>query len=245
MIDVAKLKKNSVGSGTITFATKKSVSTEACINPYKPFKGTDGKNYIIGYEQRLNTVTNCYAFVMGWRVPAKNKYDDYVPGFLCGMQYSVSNCAKIVKADLEAVGRQVYEILYDIPEELQEGEGYWIKFLACPEKGDLDAHFMRKDKKSGRWIHKMGWEMPPKVCVRNLEFKSRKELLLESPEIKGIPRDMIEATLQMMFPKEMYTGQEIVRSELEYRDFADYVALPESGIPTTYKAMWAMRISEP
>lgn len=245
MIESAKLKKHSVGSEMITFVTPNAVPLEKCINPYAPFKGIDGKNYVIGYEESLNTVTNCYAFAMGWRVAASNNYDDYVPGFLTGRTYSATNCDHIVKCDLEAVGRKVYEILYDIPKELPDGDGYWIKFLNCPQKGDLESHFMRKDKKSGRWVHKMGWKMPPKVCVRNLEFKSKKDLIMEMPEMRGIPRDIIESTLKMMFPMEMYTGQELVRSELETDDSADYVSLPERGAPITYKAMWVMRISEP
>lgn len=245
MLEVVKLKKNSVGSGSVTFATNKSVPTEDCVNPYAPFFGVDGKKYIIGYDQRLNTTTNCYAFAMGWRVPAKNKYDDYVPGFLAGMKFSIENSAKIVKADLEAVGRTVYEILYEIPEELPDGDGYWIKFMYCPEKTELDAHFMRKDKKSGRWIHKMGWEMPPKVCVRNLEFKDKKEALLESPELKGTPKDIAESVLKTMFPKHMYTGIVLARSEIETVDSADYLAFSDAEVLMNYKTMWAMRISEP
>lgn len=245
MLEASKLRKNSVTSRGITFATNRAVVEGDCINPYEPFKGADGKSYIIGYEKRFNKVTNCYAFAMGWQVAANNKYDDYVPGFLCGQPYSVANCAKLVKADLEAVGRKVYEILYDIPEELPDRDGYWIKFLYCPKKGDLDAHFMRKDKKSGRWIHKMGWVMPPKVCEKKLELKNKKEMLMEMPELKGYTREMIDFVLPMMFPQEMYAGMDVVRSTHETDDSADYVAIPEDGIPITYKAMWVMRISEP
>ena len=50
-----------------------------------------------------------------------------VPGFLAGVPYSVYVAEEIVRADLEAVGRKVYEVLYDIPKELPDGEGYWIK----------------------------------------------------------------------------------------------------------------------
>lgn len=169
-MDIRRIEKSSVASNQITFMSKNAVSKDDCINPYEPFKGVDGNTYLIGYDSKLNNCTNCYAFAMGWREPAHNKYDDYLPGFLAGKPYSLENSARLVKEDLEKVGRKVYEILYDLPEELPEGEGYWIKFLYSPKKGALSAHFMRKDKKSGRWIHKMGWEMPPKVCVRNLEY---------------------------------------------------------------------------
>ena len=83
----------------------------------------------------------------------------------------MENSANLVKGDLEQVGRKVYEIIYNVPEKLPEGEGYWIKFLYRPGKNELSSHFMRKDKKSGRWIHKMGWNAPPKVCIRNIDFE--------------------------------------------------------------------------
>ena len=245
MLDKVRLKKNSVKSDSVTFATRKTAPVEACINPYLPFAGTDGKNYLIGYEARLNTTTNCYAYAAGWRYPASDKYNDYVPGFLTGKPYSFENIAELVKGDFEAVGREVYEIVYDIPEILPEGEGYWIKFVHCPDNGDEGIHFMRKDKKSGRWIHKMGWEMPPKVCVRNLEFRDKKEALFDMPQMQGVPRELAESMLQMMFPREMYTGVVLAKSELETCDSAGYIAFNEDDEILNYDAVWAMRISEP
>ena len=245
MLDNAKLKKNSVKSNSVTFETKKVAPVEACINPYLPFKGTNGKSYLIGYEARLIQTTNCYAYALGWRYPAKDKYQDYIPGFLTGKPYSLRSIPNLVKADLEAVGRKVYEVVYDIPDNLPEGEGYWIKCMHCEEKGDEGIHFMRKDTKSGRWVHKMGWEMPPKVCVRNLEFRDKKEALFDMPQLKEIPRDTAESILQMMFPREMYTGVVLVRSELESSDAADYTAFSEEDEIFLYKTKWAMRISEP
>ena len=245
MLDCIRLKKNSVKSNSITFATKKTAPVEACINPYLPFAGTDGKNYLIGYESRLIQTTNCYAYAIGWRYPANNKFQDYIPGFLTNKPYSFETIPDLIKEDLEAVDRKVYEIVYDIPDKLPEGEGYWIKFLHCEEKGDEGIHFMRKDTKSGRWIHKMGWEMPPKVCVKNLEFRDKKEALFDMPQMKGVPREVAEGLLQMMFKKEMYTGVVLVRSEIETCDAADYTAFNEEDEILQYKAKWAMRISEP
>ena len=245
MLEARQVRKRSVGSNQITFTTNKSAPVSECVNPYEPFMGTDGKTYIIGYDKKLNSCTNCYAFAMGWILKAGNKYDDYVPGFLAGKPFSVSTSANLVKEDLEQVGRKVYEIVYDVPKELPDGDGYWIKFLHCPGKGELDAHFMRKDKKSGRWIHKMGWSAPPKVCVRNLEFKTKKEVLLSSPEVAGIPEAEVETILQMMFPKEMYEGMMLIRNEIETDDSADYVSLTETDRVMNYKTLWAMRVSEP
>lgn len=245
MLDVNKLKRHTFNSNQITFSTKKSAPVEACINPYAPFKGLDEKNYLIGYDPRLNSCTNCYAFAMGWAVAANNKYDDYVPGFMVGQPYSLALAEQLVKADLEATGRKIYEVIHDIPKELPDGEGYWIKFLYCPEKGELDAHFMRKDKKSGRWIHKMGWAMPPKVCVRNLEFKSKKDIILGLEQMQGIPKELAESLLTSMIPKEIYSGIALTKSEIETDDSAGYLSFDESERTMKYETLWAMRISEP
>lgn len=245
MLNSIRLKKNSAKSDFVTFATKKKAPVEACVNPYLPFAGTDGKNYLIGYEERLNTTTNCYAFAAGWRYPTRDRLVDYIPGFLTGLPYSVENLVNLVKGDFEAVGREVYEVVYDIPEHLPDGEGYWIKALHCAVKGAEGVHFMRKDKKSGRWIHKMGWEMPPKVCVRNLEFRDKKEALFDMPQMKMVPRETAEELLQMMFPREMYTGVVLVKSEIETCDSASYTAFNEEDEIMIYEAMWAMRVSEP
>lgn len=244
-MDKSRLMKNSVRSDSVTYATKKTSPREACVNPYSPFVGTDGKNYLISYEKRFYLTTNCYAFAMGWLYPSSDKYKDYIPGFLTGKPYSLENIVNLVKGDLETVGRQVYEVVYDIPEILPESDGYWIKCFHCSDDGEHAIHFMRKDKKSGRWIHKMGWEMPPKVCVRNLEFKDKKEVIFGMPEMKSVPREFAESFLQMMFPKEMYTGWVLTRSEIETCDSNGYIAIDEAGERRNYDAMWAMRISEP
>lgn len=182
-MDIRELKECSVESSQITFLTQKFITTSKCINPYEPFKGVDGNTYLIEYDSKLNSYTNCYAFAIGWRVPAQNKYDDYVPGFLAGKPYSLENSASLVKADLEKVDRKVYEILFNIPKELPEGDGYWIKFLCNPTKGELSAHFMRKDKKSGRWLHKMGWKKPPSVCEMGeiTEYKAMWAMRISEP----------------------------------------------------------------
>lgn len=245
MLDSIKLKRNSVNSLSITFETKKNAPTGVLVNPYAPFLGTDGKRYIIGYEERFVKTTNCYAYAAGWKCSAHNKYKDYIPGFLTGQPFSVENLVNLVKDDLEATGRKVYEVIHDIPEHLTDGDGYWIKALLCKAKGAEGIHFMRKDKKSGRWIHKMGWEMPPKVCVRNLEFRDKKEALFDMPQMQGIPREQAELVLEMMFPKEMYTGVVLIKSEIETCDSAGYTAFNEEDEILQYDPLWVMRVSEP
>ena len=232
MLDILKLKKRSVKSSMITFVTNKPVPNEPAVNTLAPFKGVDGKNYLIGYDKKLYEVTNCYAFAMGWQLPAYNKYDDYVPGFLSGKVYSEVLAEKL-------------EVVYDIPKELPDGEGYWIKFLQCPKKGDLGAHFMRKDKKSGRWVHKMGWSLPPKVVVRNLEVCDKIDFVMRQYNLVGLAREDVLNMVKPYLSKEVYSGKMLVRSEVETDDSADYVSFTEDDSLETYKAMWAMRVSEP
>ncbi len=246
MIDVKRLKRNSKNSREITYPTKKPVPQRTIVEEYEPFKGIDGRNYIIGYDKRLNEKTNCYAFAMGWQIPAVDPYKEYTPGFLVGQPYTLERAEELVKADLEAIGRKVYEVLYDVPEKLPEGEGYWIKFLHCKENGPMAGmHFARKDVKSGRWLHKVGWYCPPKLYVRNAEFKDRKEILFERPEFYGLPREMMEKLLVTMFPAQMYAGIELVRSEVETDDSAGYLAFDEYDNLHEYQVIWAMRVSEP
>lgn len=245
MLDISKLKKRSVKSNMITFTTNKAVPNEPTVNTLAPFKGVDGKNYLIGYDKKSYETTNCYAFAMGWQLAATNRYDDYVPGFLAQKPYSVALAEKLVREDLEKLGRTVYEVVYDVPKQLPDGEGYWIKFLECPEKGDLGAHFMRKDKKSGRWVHKMGWALPPKVVVRNLEICDKLEYVMKQYNIVGFSREEVINMISPFLSKEVYTGKMLVRSEIETDDSADYISFTEDDRLETYKTVWAMRVSEP
>ncbi len=251
MLSIKTIKSKSVNSKQVTRPTSKPISNEALINPYEPFLGIDGRKYEISYKSGLNKNTNCYAFAMGWFTAATDKYVDYIPGFLAKKKFSFDSIPELIQADLEAVGRKVYEIVYDIPEKLPEGEGYWVKGVMMKREGKMpEFHIMRKDPRSGRWIHKMGWEYPPKLVIRNTEFKDKTDVVMEQMKASGIDllgmsKEDVMGIAAMMFPKEYYTGQTVTKNEYETNDSADYISLVEGEERRVFDVLWAMRISEP
>lgn len=245
MVNAKNLKKRSQTSKQVTVVTNKPVPQEAKVDPYQPFYGVDGKKYVIAFKPNLNTKTNCYAFAMGWAMAADDKYSDYIPGFLCGKSFEYEWIVDLIKEDLEAVGRKVYEIVYDIPESLPDGEGYWVKGVMCYEGEHPKFHIMRKDKNSGRWIHKMGWEYPPKVVVKKTEFKDKLDVVIEMAGLQMFRKEVILDVVRQNFPPHMYKGKELIRSEIETDDSAPYVAYTGDDTTLTFEPLWAMRISEP
>ena len=228
--------------------TKSSMPKGDTVNPYAPFEGLDGLTYQISYPDELNETTNCYAFALGLRAKG-NPQRDYIPGFLAGYNGLPKDGTELearVVADIEKLGRKVLEVIHasDIPEHLPKAKvgTVWIKALVgeCIE-GDI--HFMVKNEESGRWIHKMGWTMPPKVVVRNLEMKNDVELLCErDPSYKEI----VNMLGGIEFVKSFFSsGSVLAKSELESCDDGAYFAIPDfEDELKTYKPLWVMRISE-
>lgn len=250
MLSKKAIKNRSVTSLQVTTTTAKPAETGMLKNPYKPFIGINGRKYEISYKAPLNKTTNCYAFAMGWQAAASDKYVDYIPGFLAGMKFSFDNIPELIRADLEAVDRKVYEVVYDISEKLPDSEGYWVKIVIRTDGDNSEFHIMRKDKKSGRWIHKMGWEYPPKLVVRNTEFKDKIDAVIEEMKSRGIDlcgmsKEEIKAIAAMFFTPDYYIGITVVKNEPETDDSADYISFSENEEQRTYKVLCAMRISEP
>ena len=73
-----------------------------------------------------------------------------------------------------------------------------------------------------------GGEMSLKVCVRNLEFRDKKEALL-----------------QAMLPRQMYTRMVLSKSVLESCRSANSIYLNEEDEILPYEVMWVMRVCEP
>ena len=247
MLSIKTIKSRSVNSNQITKTTSKPVSSGKLINPYEPFLGTNGRKYEIAYKSGLNATTNCYAFAMGWFAAATDKYVDYIPGFLAKKPFSFDKIHELIQADLETVGRKVYEILYDIPEKLPDSEGYWVKGVMFKREGKIpEFHIMRKDRKSGRWIHKMGWEYPPKLVIRNIEFKDKMDAAIElMGGMQDLPIEEIKELVKMYLPEEVYSGVTVTKNEPESDDSADYISLAEANERQVFETLWAMRISEP
>lgn len=247
MIKKEMLMKKTVPTSNFTFRSNKPVTGDKLVDFDCPFWGKDGKKYILPYPGNLFHYTNCYSFVMGWRLKGE-RGKDFIPGFVTERKYNIGRIVELVTSDMEAVGRRVLEVVYDIPLELPEKEGYWIKCLEDPEM-DGDVHFQMKDKKSGRWLHKVGWDFAPKVVVRNLELRPKIDSILETIDMfsHDMDRNFAIRMLKSRFPPMIYEGMDLVRSELEAEDNAPYYAfnpLKNSNEFIVYKPLWAMRISE-
>ena len=201
--------------------------------PGDPFEGADGKKYILLVDPKQNQNRNCYAYAMKWPLSGHRCLGEYIPGFLAGLPFNIEKIEELVRADLKAVKREVYEVVYDIPDVLPYGEGYWVKALYCERTEDF--HFAMKDPNSGRWIHKMGWEMPPKVFIRNTIYVSRFE---------GVPREIEIESDKIVKPRQ-YEPVSVIGSCVETRDSAGYVAWDEDDFLSYYKPLWVMRIAEP
>lgn len=242
-----KAKNASMKTRNYVNLTKESMKKGKCINPYAPFEGLDGKTYKITYPQVLNDCTNCYSFSLG--IKAKGRPDrDYFPGFLSGYPLCVgisNNLEERVRADLNVLGRSVYDVIYagDIPKQLPKAEKgtVWIKVMIHSYVKE-DIHFMVKNEASGRWIHKLGWSSPPKVVVRNLKIKSTLDTILEmKPEIQKLIEELGEENVKDIIGN-LYT---LSSSILEYEDDSSYYSFQEDvSHLVEYKPMWVMRISE-
>lgn len=231
--------------------TKKPMPKDELVNAYAPFVGVDGKTtYEISYPANLNEVTNCYAFALGIRAKG-NPNRDYYPGFLSGFPLCweiADNLEERVRADMAALGRTVHEIFYagDIPAHLPRAENdtVWIKALKSPYKEE-GIHFMVKNEASGRWIHKLGWYMPPKVVVRNLEVRSDLERVLEMyPHFKNRLAQLSKQDEEFIRAMcgNLYS---LTSSRLEDEDNASYWSFPENATELEeYLPLWVMRISE-
>ena len=240
-------------TANLVHVSKKPMPKDRVVNPYAPFEGVDGKTtFAISYPKELNNSTNCYSFALGIRAKG-NPTRDFYPGFLSGFPLSLEfadNIEERVRADLTALGRKVHEIIYadNIPVHLPMAKNgtVWIKALKTPYKEE-GIHFMIKNEASGRWIHKMGWYMPPKVVVRNLEVRSDFEMLLEMyPQYKRyfsqLGKEAEEIIQKLLESQNLYS---LYRSRLEDEDNASYWSFPNNATELEeYVSLWVMRISE-
>lgn len=221
-------------------------------NPMATFKGVDGKWYKFIVSPYVG---NCYAFALGIIYDARHS-GYYVPGFLVE-RYPLKNeeVIGLITKDLEVLGRKVHEVIYtdDIPEVLPKAEPntYWIKIMFGSD--EMDFHTARFDELSGRWIHILGWQNPPKVFMRNLEIGKNLDdqlrFLISSGEFSlstDMPEDMF-ITCAKQFAKSagIKPTPFVIRSEYEDCPAASYFAFnPEEKDDgfIEYKTYAIMRI---
>lgn len=214
-------------------------------NPTMPFQGMNGRWYKITAP---NGQYNCYMFAMGWIFSTPN-FEVGNPGILSAsgaIPSSKDEFVDFITSDLAKAGRNVHEVIYDIPEHLPKAKPstYWVKVYFVGD--DLSTfHIARKDELSGRWIHKLGWKEPPKVICDNLEFKGWYEVLTHYyPQYSSFsPEELKSIASFMNIP--LYGS--ITKSRWENRDNAGYKAYPADLSPdhfTCFEPYCAMRIDE-
>lgn len=219
-------------------------------DPTGPFKGKDGKWYKIVLQNKF--ASNCYMTAMRWFVPAKNTLYG-IPGFLVGkIPFTNEELKDLIAQDLEVCGRRVLEVIdaEDIPETLPAAEKgtYWVKVFL--EEGNIGTfHIAWKHEESGRWLHKLGWEAPLKVFMRNLELFCPYDELIKDPETSFMYRSMSKSDfISFCLSMGLYdlTGG-VSKSEWEDKDNAPYYSYSPDTDPNgfrVYKPSFVMRIEE-
>lgn len=120
-------------------------------------------------ETTVNAI-NCYAYSMGIMYNFFTVLRGfYNPGFTENDSFKPDDTPEIlmnrIKHDLDNIGIKYREVIDEEKDELEENE-YLVKiFMADPNeeipKGDF--HFIRQDRKTGKWFHKFGWKKQPEV----------------------------------------------------------------------------------
>lgn len=179
---IRALKRSTLRTIVVSTHHKPNIFYEDNPNDTGTFKGTDGRWYKFVVDKYQG---NCYAFALGTFYNAPHT-GYYIPGFLENkVPHSINEYVDLIKEDLAALDRRVHEVIFsdDIPEQLPKAapNTYWVKVMFKVD-GYNHFHFARLDELSGRWIHIVGWENPPKVLMRNLEhedvfYKTQKQLI--------------------------------------------------------------------
>lgn len=124
----------------------------------------------ISLDEKTVNSTNCYAYAMGimYNILTKPR-GFYNPGFTENESFKLIDTPEIlinrVKHDLDNIGIKYREVISEKKGELKENE-YLVKiFMADPNeeipRGDF--HFVRQDRKTGKWFHKLGWDRQPEI----------------------------------------------------------------------------------
>ncbi len=114
--------------------------------------------------------TNCYAYSMGIMYNFFTKARGfYCPGFTEHNNYQKEDSPEVllskIQSDLKNLGINYREVSTVEDANLKSNE-YLVKvYLADPniKIPNGDFHFVRQDKESGMWFHKLGWERQPDI----------------------------------------------------------------------------------
>lgn len=121
--------------------------------------------YPVQFTKDIVEAINCYAYSMGIIYHGEKEIDFY-PGFAVERPRDVVEDEELiesVRADLKKIGIKHRVINMGKKPELKPNE-YLVKAYLLPPSRCLpegDFHFIRRDNKTGRWFHKMGWYEQP------------------------------------------------------------------------------------
>lgn len=124
----------------------------------------------IQLDESVVTETNCYAYSMGIMYNKNTKLRGfYNPGFteyerIDGTE-DKEMLINMIKADLCNIGIQ-FRVL-DLEDEVELGDDeYLVKVFKADINKEIprgDFHFIRQDKESKKWFHKLGWKRQPDI----------------------------------------------------------------------------------
>lgn len=131
----------------------------------------------IQLDESTVTETNCYAYSMGIMYNSFTKIKGYYnPGFTEYERLSGDETSEIlmekIRTDLNHLGIQFREIGLEKKIEL-EGNEYLVKVFKADINEKLprgDFHFIRQDRESKKWFHKMGWQRQPDIIQSDPGF---------------------------------------------------------------------------
>lgn len=123
--------------------------------------------------------TNCYSYALGIMYRAKGK--DFCIGFTENVIMYLEDPNEIVNKiciDLKNLNISFRKINLHENKDLRENE-YLVKLFYTPPSENIkdgDIHFIRQDRKSGKWFHKLGWYNQPEFVKSNSEIQFDLEL---------------------------------------------------------------------
>lgn len=127
---------------------------------------------------------NCYAYSLGIMYNAED-WIKHSPGYTERIRYegiSPQELIRNVKTDLSNL--KIVFRCFELGEQIElNSNEYLVKVFYTPKNARLscgDYHFIRKDPKTGKWFHKMGWYNQP--CLVKLDNNHKKRHLGREPD---------------------------------------------------------------
>ena len=121
--------------------------------------------------------TNCYAYSMGIMYNQYTKLKGYYnPGFTEHESFEGTEDKEMlvskIQADLSNIGIR-FRVL-DLDDEIKlEDDEYLVKVFKTEINKELprgDFHFIRQDRESKKWFHKLGWVRQPDIIQSDPEY---------------------------------------------------------------------------